>query len=57
MTIIGSVVNVLLLMLKFVAGVLGNSSAKDRSHEYGHGKFEMSASTSSHSISFKEKLF
>ena len=72
-TIIGSVVNVLLLVLKFVAGVLGHSSAmvadavhslsdfltdivvlvfvkisgkpKDRSHEYGHGKFETLALT------------
>ena len=72
-TIIGSVVNVLLLVLKFVAGVLGHSSAmiadavhslsdfltdivvlvfvkisgkpKDKSHEYGHGKFETLALT------------
>ena len=72
-TIIGSVVNVLLLVMKFVAGVLGHSSAmvadavhslsdfltdivvrvfvkisgkpKDKSHEYGHGKFETLALT------------
>ena len=72
-TIIGSIVNVLLLVLKFVAGVLGHSSAmiadavhslsdfltdivvlvfvkisgkpKDKSHEYGHGKFETLALT------------
>ena len=72
-TIIGSVVNVLLLVFKFVAGVLGHSSAmiadavhslsdfltdvvvlvfvkisgkpKDKSHEYGHGKFETLALT------------
>jgi len=72
-TIIGSAVNVLLLVLKFVAGVLGHSSAmvadavhslsdfltdivvlvfvkisgkpKDKSHEYGHGKFETLALT------------
>ena len=72
-TIIGSVVNVLLLVFKFVAGVLGHSSAmvadavhslsdfltdaivlifvkisskpNDKSHEYGHGKFETLALT------------
>ena len=72
-TIIGSLVNVLLLVLKFVAGVLGHSAAmvadavhslsdfitdivvlifvkisgkpKDKSHEYGHGKFETLALT------------
>ena len=72
-TIIGSVVNVLLLVLKFVAGVVGHSSAmiadavhsvsdfatdiivlafvrishkpKDKSHDYGHGKFETLATT------------
>ena len=72
-TIIGSIVNVLLLVLKFVAGVLGHSSAmiadavhslsdfltdivvlvfvqisskpKDKSHEYGHGKYETLALT------------
>lgn len=72
-TIVGSVVNVLLLVLKFVAGVLGHSSAmiadavhsssdfltdivvivfvkisgkpKDKSHEYGHGKYETVALT------------
>ena len=72
-TIIGSIVNVLLLVLKFVAGVLGHSSAmvadavhslsdfltdivvlvfvkisskpNDKSHEYGHGKFETLALT------------
>ena len=72
-TIIGSIVNVVLLVLKFVAGILGHSSAmvadavhslsdfltdivvlvfvkisgkpKDKSHEYGHGKFETLALT------------
>ena len=72
-TIVGSAVNVLLLVLKFVAGVLGHSSAmvadavhslsdfltdiivlifvkisgkpQDKSHEYGHGKFETLALT------------
>lgn len=72
-TIVGSVVNVLLLVMKFVAGVLGHSSAmiadavhsssdfltdivvlvfvkisgkpKDKSHEYGHGKYETVALT------------
>ena len=72
-TLIGSAVNVLLLVLKFVAGVLGHSAAmiadavhslsdfltdivvlifvkisgkpKDKSHEYGHGKFETLALT------------
>ena len=68
MTLWGSLVNALLMVLKFVAGVLGNSAAmmadavhsvsdfvtdmvviafvrisskpKDKSHDYGHGKFE-----------------
>ena len=72
-TFVGSAVNVLLLVLKFVAGVLGHSSAmvadavhslsdfltdiivlifvkisgkpQDKSHEYGHGKFETLALT------------
>ena len=72
-TIVGSLVNVLLLVFKFVAGVLGHSSAmiadavhslsdfitdivvlvfvkisgkpKDKSHEYGHGKYETLAMT------------
>ena len=72
-TLVGSAVNVLLLVFKFVAGVLGHSSAmiadavhslsdfltdiivlifvkisgkpKDKSHEYGHGKFETLALT------------
>ena len=67
-TLWGSLVNALLMVLKFVAGVLGNSAAmmadavhsvsdfvtdmvviafvrisskpKDKSHDYGHGKFE-----------------
>lgn len=67
-TLIGSLVNILLTVLKFVAGVVGHSSAmiadavhslsdlvtdiivilfvktaskpSDRTHEYGHGKFE-----------------
>lgn len=68
MTLWGSLVNALLMVLKFLAGVLGNSAAmmadavhsvsdfvtdmvviafvrisskpKDKSHDYGHGKFE-----------------
>ncbi|MBO4574938.1 MAG: cation transporter [Bacteroidales bacterium] len=72
-TIVGSLVNVLLLVFKFVAGVLGHSSAmiadavhslsdfitdivvlvfvkisgkpEDKSHEYGHGKYETLAMT------------
>ena len=67
-TIMGSIVNFLLVLLKFVAGILGHSSAmiadavhslsdfftdlivivlvriankpKDKSHDYGHGKYE-----------------
>lgn len=67
-TLIGSAVNAILIVLKFVAGFLGRSSAmvadavhslsdfisdvivlvfvriagkpKDKSHDYGHGKFE-----------------
>jgi cation diffusion facilitator family transporter len=67
-TLWGSLVNALLMVLKFLAGILGNSAAmladavhsvsdfvtdmvvivfvrisskpKDKSHEYGHGKFE-----------------
>ena len=67
-TLIGSVVNIVLVAFKFVAGIVGNSSAmiadaahslsdlitdvviivfvrissmpKDKSHDYGHGKFE-----------------
>ena len=67
-TIIGGAVNVILLLFKFVAGILGNSAAmiadavhslsdfvtdiivilfvrisgkpKDKSHDYGHGKYE-----------------
>lgn len=72
-TIVGSLVNVLLLVFKFVAGVLGHSSAmiadavhslsdfitdivvlvfvkisgkpEDKSHKYGHGKYETLAMT------------
>lgn len=71
-TLIGTVVNAVLIVLKFVAGVVGRSSAmtadavhslsdfvsdvivlifvkiagkpRDRSHEYGHGKYETFAS-------------
>ena len=71
-TMIGSVGNMLLVIFKFVAGIVGHSSAmvadavhslsdfvtdivvmvfvniiakpRDRSHEYGHGKFETIAS-------------
>jgi cation diffusion facilitator family transporter len=71
-TLVGSVVNALLVAFKFVAGVLGHSTAmvadavhslsdfltdilvivfvrisskpKDKSHEYGHGKYETIAS-------------
>lgn len=67
-TLVGSAVNALLIVLKFVSGILGRSSAmvadavhslsdfisdvivlvfvkiagkpKDKSHDYGHGKFE-----------------
>ena len=72
-TIVGSVVNLLLLVFKFVAGVVGNSAAMvadavhslsdfvtdiivlvfvrisampaDKSHGYGHGKYETLATT------------
>ena len=72
-TVIGSIVNMLLLIFKFVAGVVGHSSAmiadaihslsdfvtdivvlvfvkissmpKDKSHDYGHGKYETLALT------------
>ena len=72
-TLLGSVVNVVLMVFKFVAGVVGHSSAmiadavhsvsdfvtdiivlafvrishkpKDKSHDYGHGKFETLATT------------
>ncbi|MBQ6747620.1 MAG: cation transporter [Bacteroidaceae bacterium] len=72
-TLIGGAVNVILLLFKFVAGVLGNSAAmvadavhslsdfitdvivilfvhisgkpKDKSHDYGHGKYETLAMT------------
>lgn len=72
-TIIGGAVNVILLLFKFVAGILGNSAAmiadavhslsdfvtdiivilfvrisgkpKDKSHDYGHGKYETLAMT------------
>jgi len=72
-TLVGSVVNVLLLLFKFVAGILGHSAAmiadavhslsdfvtdlivlvfvrisskpKDKSHAYGHGKYETLATT------------
>ena len=72
-TIVGGAVNLLLLVFKFVAGVLGHSSAmiadavhslsdfvtdivvlvfvrisnipKDKSHDYGHGKYETLALT------------
>jgi cation diffusion facilitator family transporter len=72
-TLVGGVVNVVLLIFKFVAGFLGNSAAmiadavhslsdfltdvivvvfihisgkpKDKSHDYGHGKFETLAMT------------
>ena len=73
MTLYGSVVNLVLVLFKFVAGVLGRSAAmiadsihslsdfatdivvllfvhishkpKDKSHDYGHGKFETLATT------------
>ena len=73
MTLVGGVVNVVLLLFKFIAGVLGHSSAmvadavhslsdfvtdivvlvfvrisgkpKDKSHDYGHGKYETLAMT------------
>ena len=72
-TLIGGAVNVILLLFKFVAGILGNSAAmmadaihsfsdfatdiivvlfvrisgkpKDKSHDYGHGKYETLAMT------------
>ena len=72
-TVIGGAVNVILLLFKFVAGILGNSAAmiadavhslsdfvtdiivilfvrisgkpKDKSHDYGHGKYETLAMT------------
>ena len=72
-TLIGGVVNVVLLLFKFVAGILGHSAAmvadavhslsdfvtdivvlvfvrisgkpKDKSHDYGHGKYETLAMT------------
>ena len=72
-TVVGGVVNVLLLLFKFIAGILGHSAAmvadavhslsdfltdivvlifvrisskpKDKTHEYGHGKYETLAMT------------
>ena len=72
-TLVGGLVNVLLLLFKFVAGIVGHSAAmvadavhslsdfvtdvivlvfvhisskpQDRSHEYGHGKYETLAMT------------
>ena len=72
-TLVGGLVNVVLLVFKFVAGILGHSAAmvadavhsfsdfvtdiivivfvhisgmpKDKSHDYGHGKFETLAMT------------
>ena len=72
-TLVGGVVNVVLLLFKFVAGILGHSAAmvadavhslsdfltdiivlvfvrisgkpKDKSHDYGHGKYETLAMT------------
>ena len=72
-TLIGGVVNVVLLLFKFIAGILGHSAAmvadavhslsdfvtdivvlvfirisgkpKDKSHDYGHGKYETLALT------------
>ena len=72
-TLVGGAVNVLLLVFKFVAGILGHSAAmvadavhslsdfvtdiivllfvhisgkpKDKSHDYGHGKYETLAMT------------
>jgi cation diffusion facilitator family transporter len=72
-TLVGGVVNVVLLLFKFIAGILGHSSAmvadavhslsdfvtdivvlvfvrisgkpKDKSHDYGHGKYETLAMT------------
>lgn len=73
MTMVGGTVNVVLLLFKFVAGIVGHSAAmvadavhslsdfvtdvivlvfvhisgkpKDKSHDYGHGKFETLAMT------------
>ena len=73
MTMVGGAVNVVLLLFKFVAGIVGHSAAmvadavhslsdfvtdvivlvfvhisgkpKDKSHDYGHGKFETLAMT------------
>lgn len=73
MTLVGAAVNVILLLFKFVAGIMGHSSAmiadavhslsdfmtdviviifvrisgkpKDKSHDYGHGKYETLAMT------------
>ncbi|MBR3079236.1 MAG: cation transporter [Prevotella sp.] len=72
-TLVGSVVNALLLLFKFIAGIVGNSAAmiadavhslsdfatdiivlllvrisskpQDKSHDYGHGKYETLAMT------------
>jgi cation diffusion facilitator family transporter len=72
-TLVGGIVNVVLLLFKFIAGILGNSAAmvadaihslsdfvtdvvvlffvrisskpKDKSHDYGHGKYETLAMT------------
>ncbi len=72
-TLLGGAVNVVLLVFKFVAGIVGHSAAmvadavhslsdfvtdvivlifvhisgkpKDKSHDYGHGKFETLATT------------
>ena len=72
-TLVGSVINVVLLLFKFVAGIIGHSAAmladavhslsdfvtdvivlvfihisgkpQDKSHDYGHGKFETLAMT------------
>ena len=72
-TLVGGVVNVVLLLFKFVAGIVGHSAAmvadavhslsdfvtdvivlvfihisgkpKDKSHDYGHGKYETLALT------------
>ena len=72
-TVLGGVVNVVLLLFKFVAGIVGHSAAmvadavhslsdfvtdvivlvfvhistkpKDKSHDYGHGKYETLAMT------------
>ena len=72
-TLVGGAVNVLLLLVKFVAGIVGHSAAmvadavhslsdfvtdivvllfvrisgspQDKSHDYGHGKYETLATT------------